>query len=378
MITLAWMWLAVAQAEEAPEFLLADLDVRIDLPTSTWKMSRWSDWDFKGETRDGQVLIFAWATPMQVALDDPSVWGPVHVRKLEELAAKDAVVRVARLGDVEGRAGVFVDLDFAFGDGSTQGVARGVTTEIEGQNFHMVFVGAKRLAARVDTSRRDVAKRLEFQKPLPAFPEQLTLDASETRVRFPPGWRAPLPTETPLIAPQLARLGLDDVQNCALAIHPVALEDPGVAVTCQGGIWLGVVDAHTFGAVDEVLRDKLFGKAEVEPSPPHDLGDRLGFAWQPIDGLAVGAAPYDQGIARTWVLSKHDPAGALLSILDESDWGGPHPASLGDRARYWLLVRTPAGVGLGIGALVIGLLGFAIRRRMAGAPNPYEIDDDDA
>ena len=59
---------APAHAEDAPEFLLGDLGVRIDLPRS-WRMTRWSDWDFNAELKRGRdtVLLFAWATPVQTA-----------------------------------------------------------------------------------------------------------------------------------------------------------------------------------------------------------------------------------------------------------------------------------------------------------------------
>ena len=58
----------VASAEDgsqAPEFLLGDVGVRVDLPAG-WKMTRWSDWDLQAEKPDEKLILFAWQTPLQV------------------------------------------------------------------------------------------------------------------------------------------------------------------------------------------------------------------------------------------------------------------------------------------------------------------------
>src|SRR5690606_14578172 len=95
---------AVAAATEAPEYLLGDLGVRVDLPRG-WKMLRWSDWDFKAETQDGGVMLFAWGTPYQVPVEGEAAdWAPVYEAKVKELGGDAPKLVASRIRKEGGRA----------------------------------------------------------------------------------------------------------------------------------------------------------------------------------------------------------------------------------------------------------------------------------
>src|SRR5688572_2062653 len=88
---------------DAPEFLLGDLGVRLDLPAGSWRMTRWSDWDFKAEGRDGAMLLFAWATPVQTPVvegPDAAGWSRVFEAKVEELQGIDAKVTASKVSSI--------------------------------------------------------------------------------------------------------------------------------------------------------------------------------------------------------------------------------------------------------------------------------------
>ncbi|MBM4368719.1 MAG: hypothetical protein FJ102_21070, partial [Deltaproteobacteria bacterium] len=85
MVSLVLLALSAAAAtEQDGVYDLPDAGVRLVLPT--WHMSRWSDWDFRGRTGDGGVLVAAWYTPFQSSITAESAEGfrAAWKAKLEE------------------------------------------------------------------------------------------------------------------------------------------------------------------------------------------------------------------------------------------------------------------------------------------------------
>ncbi len=371
----------VASAEESPEFLLGDLGVRVDLPKRTWKMTRWSDWDFKGESSDGGTLLFAWGTPVQTPVGSANAWGPVFVAKVEELRGQDPEVSGGEVVRALGTDVAYTDVTFAFGDGA-KGYVYGATVPIVGQSFHMaIVVPAKR--AKAGAAARDMLiRRLEVVTEAAELDYGATVEAAGISTALPEGWREPLEPELKAINPRIGKLGIDDLEPCWVAIRPIPATEPDVMVTCQGGLLLGVVDEHSFEAADTVVREKMFGRAEVAAGDAVTVGDRVGFAYAPVVGLAVGVVPYDQGVARTWVVGGEGVTEALTGAMQGSSYSGVHPASIGDQVSYWLVHRPFSPVVLcpllgvfGVGGVVL-LAGGGLMMR--GRRNRYaDFDDDD-
>lgn len=373
-----------ALAEDAPEFLLGDLGVRIDFPPGPWRMTKWSDWDFKGEraASSGTVLLFAWATPIQVPIEgEPSGWGQVYAAKIEELEGASPEIAQARIESIAGRPVALIDATFAFGKGGAPGVLRGATLEIAGQNFHLATISSARSEAACERERRALIERLDVHTEPEPGRFGAAVEAQGISAKLPPDWRPPFKAELATLNEGLAGIGVDDLSTCWTALRPVAGGPPDVMATCQGGLLLGVVDEHSFEAVDPIVRERMFGAVEVAPAELLQLEDRVGFAYTPRDGLAVGVVPYDQGVSRTWVLGQGDLSSALQAVVVSSSFSGPHPASLGDQLSYWLVHRTTSPVvlcpllgclGAG-GALGLGLLGLLMR----GSRNKYADFDPD-
>jgi hypothetical protein len=370
-----------ASAEDAPEFTLGDIGVRVDLPRRTWKMTRWSDWDFKAETTDGGVLLFAWSTPVQTPIVTADAWGPVFTAKVEELKGANPKVSGGHVEKALGTDVAYVDVEFTFGEDGPGGRMYGATVPVAGQSFHMAFVVPLKNARRGEEARDQLIKRLEVLQEATELPYGATVEAEGITTTLPEGWREPLDSERESFAARIGKLGVDDLEPCWVAIRPVPAAEPDLMVTCQGGLLLGVVDEHSFEAADALVRERMFGRVEVPPTQPVTVGDRVGFAYAPVEGLAVGVVPYDKGVARTWVVGGEGVDEALLAAMQGSTYSGPHPASVGQQVSYWLVHRTFSPVVLcpllGVGGIVfvVGLGGLGLMMR--GGRNKYDLDDED-
>jgi hypothetical protein len=377
---------AVAEDSDAPEFLLGDLGVRVDLPKG-WNMTRWSDWDFKAEDPSGPVLLFAWATDVQVPVgDDAEAWGPVFTAKVEELRGAAPKLDSATVQQVQGQPMALVDLSFTFGEGGPAGHLYGGTVAVEGKNFHLATVANKRFSKQAKEGRIELLKRLDIKAPATEFPAEITLDADGVTSKLPSGWREPLKSEMGIAVKAASSLGVEDIEACWLAMRPQVLAEPDVMLTCQGGLLLGVVDSYSFAGADELVRAKMFGKIEVPPAEMVELYDRVGFVYNPklsSRGLHVGVVPYDKGVSRTWVIGSADDEtlGAdLRSVLEGSNFSGPHPASIPDQLSYWLSYRPFSPMVLCPSLCLLlgfGLMALLVLKMMMGKKNKYDLDDDD-
>ena len=359
---------------DAPEFLLADVGVRLNLSKSTWHMTRWSDYDFTAKSNDESMHLQVWSTPVQVELAGAvDAWGPVFVTKADELGAKNAAARKGRMVQTGGRPVALTDVGFDFGSGGG-GLVLGASVALANQTLHVAVAGPSARSGALNAQRTEILETLEvFKLPRPVqWGAEIVGPGVSTKL--PEDWRPPLEAENAAVAERASAVGLDDLDGCATALRPRAGSAPDVMVICAGNGVLGVVDEFSFEGVEPLVRKLSWGPVDVQPAGPVALGDRMAFVYSPELGqvsLAVGVVPAMKGVTRTWVIgAKGDGTlgAALTQALLASRWEGPHPVTFGETVSYYVSYRPthPAVLGsacCGVLALggVIGGAFFAMR-----------------
>lgn len=359
-----------AFAADAPEFLLGDLGVRIDLPASRWRMTRWSDSDFEGKIDTDPILLYAWATSVQAPVTSPEAWAPVFVSKAEEMQGTNPQVTGSSIEDVDGRKFAFVNVEFGLSKAGAIAL-RGATAEIAGKNIHLAVIAPQRLARVAERERTEIVRRLEFTTPVADPGYGGTVSTDRVTTQLPPEWRALQEGELDVVSRQLVKLGLEDLTGCWTAIHPRPAQVADVMVTCGRPLHVGVVDAHSFEEHETTIREKLFGPS-VPAGRMVEMQDRTGFLFVPRDGLAMGAAPDSDQVAVTWALGDRNLGDAVAATLRGSTYKNPHAASVGDQVGYWVKHRTfsapvlcPSLCCLGtVGLMALGVVSIvALRSR---------------
>lgn len=367
--------LSTALGADAPEFLLGNLGVRIDLPRG-WKMTRWSDDDFSGQTEDGSVLVFAWSTPIQTPIVDADPWKEAFTAKVTEMSGKSPEPGATSVTEIAGRKVALVDVGFQFGTGG-HGTMYGAVLEIPGRDLMVATISADRFGRAGQSARKDLVARLDHKDPPPTSTFGATVKLGAVQTKLPDDFRPSLDSEWNAISPTLAKFGREDWTDCWTAIRPRPLRAPDVLASCPSPLHLGVVDAYSFGTAEELVRAKLFGKA-LDPGTLVELSDRVGFLYTPRDGLAMGAAPTATGVAALWGLGESGMGDAVRASLTGTTFDGPHPADGGEVLSYWLTSRTfspqvlcPALCCVGGGGVIvaagIGTVMLRSRRKNADA-----------
>jgi hypothetical protein len=374
LLFLLGAWLSLATAD-APEFLLGDLGVRLDLSKARWHMTRWSDFDFEAKGESDPILLYAWATSVRAPIAPTDAWAPVYESKIADLRGTDPQISATSEKEVDGRAFAYVDARFDL-ENAGRIALRGATTEIDGRNFHLAVVAPARLASQAARDRDEIVRRLVFSAALPEAAYGGTVEADGMSTRLPDGWRALADPELSAVSPRLVKLGLEDLEGCWAAVHPIPGSAPDVMVSCpRGPIHLGVVDEHSFEAHDATLREKLFG-LEASPAERVEAGDRTGFLYTPRDGLAFGAVPDGDHVRVIWALGEGPLGDPVRAALQGTTVDEPHTVSVGDQVGYYVrhrplspAVLCPVGCCCGSLALLVGLVGVGVAlrsRRRAG------------
>ena len=384
-MALAPMALAADEVEEAPEFLLGDYGVRVDL-SSKWNMTRWSDWDLKAETRD-PLLMQAWGTPYQsdVGEVDPKAWESVFTDRIDEEmgGAKEAKLTSAKVETVGGREVVLSDFDLVLNSG-TKAVLRGATLAIEGQMFHLAVVSVSRFKSKADRARTELLDDLDVRSDAEALEFGVAMEGDGFQHTLPDGWRKPLKQEESGATARVSKLGLESLDDCWLGL---SVDGPGEAsalVACQGGLQLGVVDTYSFEGVEPTVRKRVMGSDSIAPARMVELSDRVGFLYDLTDkGLAVGVVPFENGVVRIWGVGENGEDGlaeAVQATMIGGTYEGQHPASVGDRVNYYISYRPMSPVVLlpaGLGVLLLGGLGVGGFMLASRRKSPYDLDDED-
>jgi hypothetical protein len=257
----------------------------------------------------------------------------------------------------------FVDATFGIGKAAGRGVMYGATLEIAGHDLNIAVVGPERLARAGDSERRAIVERLEVRTEPTDVVFGGPITAANVETTLPADFRAPLPAESEALSEVVSRLPIRDLHGCFTAIRPVAGGDPDILVACsERGVSLGVVDEHSFASVDENVRGRTFGaKAEVPPAEQLPLEDRTALLYAPRDGLALGVAGHDQGVARFWALGRPgaDLSGAVRTAMRSATFSGQHPVTFSQQAGYWLRHRPMSPVVV-VPALLCVLLAVGI------------------
>ncbi|MEZ4238784.1 MAG: hypothetical protein R3F59_22055 [Myxococcota bacterium] len=356
--------LAPAHAE-APEFLLGDLDVRLDL-SHDWHMTRWSDYDFEARIEGDPVLLYAWSTTVRGPVDPPEAWAPVYERKIEDLQGTDPKIGEAQVHEAGGRAFAFVDASFTLAKAGRI-VLRGATTEIDGRNFHFAVVAPARLASVASRNREAIAQRLEFTAEVPDPGYGATVEANGETTVLPADWRPLRPDEVSAVASRLTKLGLEDLEDCWSAVRPHPGSEADVMVSCsRGPLHLGVVDELSAGDADQLLRGKLFGQ-EAGDGTPVPTADRTALLYTPRDGIAFGAIPDGMRVRVVWALGEGDLGDAVTKALAGTTLDVPHAVGVGDQISYYVyhrplspVVLCPVGCLCGGVAVLLGGIALVV------------------
>jgi hypothetical protein len=179
--------------EEAPKYLLGDLGVRVDLP-SGWKVTRWSDWDFKAETSTPGVLLFAWSTPFQIqpSAETLDSWGAIALAKAREIKGQAPEVTHSELGSLNGTPIVMSEVKFHFdSDTGPAGWLYGAVVPVNGQMFHLATVASASRKSRAKRQRDELVKRLDIRSPAAELGWGARVSASGVQTVLPKDWRPP-------------------------------------------------------------------------------------------------------------------------------------------------------------------------------------------
>ncbi len=354
--------IAFSAHADAPEYLLGDLGVRLDLPSSTWHMSRWSDSDFRGKTHDNGMHLLAWSSTGQVPLTGPAdAWGSTFLAKVEEMSGKDGTVSAARAAKVGDRDVVFVDAGFLFGDGG-KGAMVGAVVPIADAMFYVLIAGPGSRASGLSSARDRVVADLEVRRPPKAVAFGTALEGAGATTQLPPEWRVPLESELEAVVTRASAVGIESIEACASAIRPLAGSEPQVMLTCPGRTRLGVVDDVSWEGVAAEVHRATFGPVPVPPPMKLTLKDRLGFGFAPpFPGVTarLGVVPAKDGVTRTWVVGAENDTsldGTLTTMMAATTWSGSHPVTSQETVSYYLTYRKTSPMVLLPALFLVGLV----------------------
>ncbi len=385
-----------AAAQDPPEFLLPDAGVRVEVPDD-WKRSPkwkegvvWSDWDLNIQSKSQGVMLVAWQTYGQVPIREAELedWVSVYRAKAAFMYLTELEVHEQKVVDTHSGKAAWSRLSF-----KSEGIAENVkgtwviaTLETGGQDFHLSMV-TPLSAKKAEEALMETLDHLEVVAP----PEEVkwgpVRSSQGVTLRLTDHWRLPLESEQKyLVKPQVETLGMqldEGLPQCIKAIHPrvpfgdvtatkeskMFVYESDFLINCQGGMLLGIVDPYTFADTEERVRHTIFGsKSDMAPATLLELPDRTAFLFEKDVGggilLLLAVTPYDQGVARTYVLTRMDEKQRALDdlqqLLSQSDMGGDHPTSFGDWVSYYPTYRPFHPFVLGPAFLVLLIIGGAV------------------
>ena len=367
------MLLLTAALAHAEVYALADAGITLDLP-SGWEMTRWSDWDFKGKTGDGAVLIEAWYTTFQVPVTKEAAesWAGLYSDKLDSMHAEGILRDTLSVEEVNGRTTARTTMRFTLDKGGPKGAMFVAAFAVEGKVMHVATLAAGANASRAQTALDTLLNRLTVQKPpaeIVALAAPIDSDLG-LRITLPDGWRRPLPSEEDEAGKPLAALPIapKDTSKCVRVIHPNANGTADLVAFCQDNWKTGILDELSFADVELTARQHFFGKAgeKVPVAEKIERTDRLGLLIAPEladNDLRIGVMPYDRGTIVAWGIGAHGSGDALTSAVRSTltglEFSGPEGGAavyeVGDRISH-ILTYDPFHPAI----LATGLFGLAI------------------
>ena len=374
----------VSAQEEEPLYL-SRVGITLPLP-GDWTVPRWSDWDL--EARDGRkrVQLHVSSTTYQQPLIDglAEAWAKeLAIPWLtEHQKGEDFTVREVSTLTRDGAAHALSEIAYKV-QGKTQAVAFQETFAIEGRMVHVVSTALQKNRRHARAALDTWVPKIEVEHPAADLSDLGgSVSAGAFSAVLPDGWRKPLRGEF-LDAVQLAsQLGQKRVTDdtCWMGIAPKANGNTNLLLACTMDLFLGVVDEHSFGAVDERIRATVFrgfGEAMGEGEPLTSPADRTSALYRLPSGgdsaVWVGLTPYDAGVILTYALGTPAEDAALRAAVESSvgsmeftgPEGGAHPVAMGDTLMYFLKHRRGHPI-VWSPLVLLGIAGVSLLRAQGG------------
>lgn len=357
---------AAAATEQDGTYALPDVGVTLRLPG--WHMSRWSDWDFRGRTQDGSVLISAWSTPFELPIDTNHAEGVREAwrkKLVEEEGASDVAFGSSKVSTIDGRPTLLAEATITL-PGGTKAVFEGAAFATQGHTAYVGTYAASSNAGRALAARERALASLSVEKAASQPSTGGLLEHPMFTLDLPAGWRAPLESESFDASGLYTRTGVKDPAACAVAINPVAPGQADVLLACTDGPKLTIVDQYSFDDESILFASGLFGKAASTLSRAEPLETKSGLAilQRAKEGLYVAGLPYRDGTLVAWVAGEAHrdaeivaAARSTLSTWTLTDVAVPQP-SFGATVAHVLAYRPTHPAVLAAAALAAGILGM--------------------
>jgi hypothetical protein len=145
--------------------------------------------------------------------------------------------------------------------GKTQAVAFQETFAIEGRMVHVVRTALQKNMRWAWTALDTWVPEIEVAHPAADLSDLGgSVSAGAFSAVLPDGWRKPLRGEFLDAVQPASQLGQKRVTDdtCWMGIAPKASGETNLLLACTMDLFLGVVDEHSFGAVDERIRATVF------------------------------------------------------------------------------------------------------------------------
>lgn len=372
--------LALSLAVAAPQpFALADAGVTLQLP-QPWKMTRWSDYDFKAKSADGALNMFLWTTPWQVDVDaaNAEIWAGRMAAQMKDEGFDEARVDSFTVKTLGGRPTSVVKLTLTSkSKAGLNAVLYGATITGAGQNIHFYVLSLERFGDRAERAMEEIASSLVLDRaPLDIGSNKVATKAG-FEATLPAGWRVPLEAELGYVLAVTSKMGHDQLppESCWVAVRPPADGEPDIMFACEAALYLSPVDEHSFAGVEPEVHNTYFKDANppVPAAVSVPVGDRVGFYFQPPrekGPLRLAVAPFGAGkVMRLLAVGNHIDAAAMdadaQAVLASTVFTGPNggkPQIGVDRwVGYYLKYRTFSPVVLGPLVVLIGALALVVR-----------------
>lgn len=350
---MAWWFLLFGGSASAvgPSFTLDDLDVTLALPEGKWRLHRWSgsDLQVRRTQRARPVDLTAWSTPLQASVAPGEAWKPIFEAHLATLDATWVQPGEVRTEVVAGRPVALVDFTFRLDTGPQ--VLRGATLAVPGANLHVALTGPATAAGDTEAVRATIIGQMTGAQPaLSTY--GAPLEGIDITIPLPPAFRPLLDQERPHVP---------EFEDCAVAIAPRPGKAAEVLALCHRSGRIGILDEHSFGLIEPVVRAGVPDAHEA--GHPFPIGDRTGVSY----GLEA-IVPSPRGLVHAHLQGPGATPDRLVELLQTATLSGPHPASIGDRVEYWLWARPMSLAVVGLIALFGG--GLVARTRRKGTVRP--------
>jgi hypothetical protein len=340
---------AFAQEEtgDGPEFLLGDAGVRIELPKPAWKMTRWSDWDFKGTSKDG-VLLFAWTTPFQIPIveGDLEEWSKVFQARAADEGSTEAKVIKSAVGTAHETATAEIELEMVSGAGAAL-TMYGVSMPVEGQTFHIATVSTASKARASQKYLTTAVEALEIKKPAIELKWGGEVSYEGVTSTLPDTWREPLKQEMLPVAKGAKALGISSLKSCWKAIQPQAGGKAKILLSCQDKLVPGILDTFTQSDVFAEVGRHWFGKnAKAQPEALALSGGGIGVYIQAEiakNTIHMAGAPNEAGMGKIILLgaAAEDATASedIKAVTIGSQFSAAPAPELRDTAIYYINYR---------------------------------------